>query len=92
MPDYNGMLSPDDRKIIDVWIKNNWHMGTCPICRKQNWVLADHVVNPALYSGLGILQSGAYPQIMFICQVCGYTLYFNAGSVGIVRGNKNATY
>ncbi len=90
MPDYNGVLTVEDRQKIDDWIKNNWHMGNCPVCKKQNWVLADHVVTPMLYTGVGLTQGAGYPQVMVICGVCGYTLYFNAATIGIVQGAQYA--
>jgi predicted nucleic-acid-binding Zn-ribbon protein len=86
MPDYNGVLTQPERARIDAWIKNNWHIGNCPVCKKNNWVLADHVVTPILYMGIpggGFTQGSGYPQIMIMCQVCGYTLYFNTNIVGI---------
>ncbi len=86
MPDYNGLLTTEDRTKIDDWLKTNWHMGKCPVCNHQNWVLADHVVTPILYSGVGFIQGARYPQIMIICQGCGYTLYFNAITAGIMEG------
>jgi hypothetical protein len=86
MPDYNGVLTQPDRQVIDVWLKKNWNMGSCPVCRKQNWALADHVVNPVLYNGIGFSQNSGYPQIMVICNVCGYIMYFNAVTVGIIQG------
>jgi hypothetical protein len=89
MPDFNGVLTTEDRNIIDSWIKVNWHMGNCPVCRKQDWVLADHVVTPMLYTGVGLAQGAGYPQIMMICQVCGYTIYLNAVTVGIISGEQH---
>jgi len=90
MPDYNGVLTNEDRQKIDVWLKDNWHAGKCPVCNQQNWVLADHVITPMLYTGVGITQGAGYPQIMVICQHCGYTLYFNAVIVGVLQGVQNA--
>lgn len=86
MPDFNGVLTPEDRQKIDIWLKKNWRTGNCPVCRKANWTLADHVVTPMLYNGVGFAQAAGYPQIMIICQVCGYTLWFNAVTAGIVQG------
>ncbi len=90
MPDYNGVLTEDERQKIDDWIKKNWHIRNCPICRHQNWILADHVVMPILYSEYGITSSASgYPQIMIICKNCGYTLCFNAITMGIIGGTLN---
>ena len=90
MPDYNGILTLEDRQIIDSWLKDQWRTGSCPVCRKRNWVLADHVVTPMLYTGVGLTQGAGYPQIMVICQVCGYTVYVNAVIAGIVQGEQDA--
>lgn len=86
MPDYNGVLTQEERQKIDVWLKKNWHMGRCPVSNHQNWSLADHVVTPMIHSGIGLTQESGYPQFMIICQGCGYTLYFNAITVGIIGG------
>jgi hypothetical protein len=85
MPDFNGVLTTEDRTRFDAWSNNNWHMGKCPVCGKQNWALADHVVTPILYNQVGFTQSSGYPQIMIICQECGYILYIAAVTVGIIK-------
>ena len=90
MPDSNGVLTLEERQKIDEWIKVNWHMGNCHICKKQKWALADHVVTPILFTGVGFTQGAGYPQMMMICQVCGNTLYINAVNVGIVQGDQYA--
>jgi predicted nucleic-acid-binding Zn-ribbon protein len=90
MPDVNGVLTPAERVVIDIWMKRNWKMGICPVCQNQNWVLADHVVTPIFYSQVGITQGAGYPQLMIICKNCGYTLYINASIVGIFQGVQNA--
>ena len=88
MPNYNGVLTEEERTKLDAWYKNKWKMNRCPVCNQGNWSLADHVVMPMTYTGVGLSIGGeGYPQIMVECQNCGYTLYFNAITVGILGGH-----
>jgi len=90
MPDYQGLLLPEERDRADAWFRTNWRISRCPICGQNqgNWSLADHVVVPISWSITGALLGGAtYPQVMVNCGVCGYTVYINAIIAGIVPRN-----
>ena len=89
MPDFNGILSPEDREKIHAWYKEKCTNTACPVCKNRNWVLADHIIVPMIYSGIGMtMEATGYPQIMIVCQNCSLTLFFNAAKLGLIGGQS----
>jgi len=88
MPDIYGVLTEQERQKVDSWYRDKWVHKRCSICSSEDWILADHVVMPAIYTEMGIYTTGKmnYPQILISCRKCGLTLYFNAVTVGIIGG------
>ena len=86
MPDDEGVLTPEERLKANAWF-NTWLLGKpCPVSNDVNWSLADHVVTPIVYSAIGrsaAYAAPAYPQVMFICNSCGYVHYVSAPLAGI---------
>jgi hypothetical protein len=85
MPDSQGVLTPEERVKVSEWLKVHWKQPLiCPVSGHNEWALADHVVQPLINSGAGIMLGGSsYPQVMVVCRGCGYTVYFNAIMIGI---------
>ena len=88
MPDTSGRLSPDEKEKAERWLSTYWTRDNrCPISGHNNWAFGEHIVQPVASVRAGeILGVASYPQIMLICQDCGYTIYFNAVVMGIVSG------
>lgn len=66
--------------------------ATCPLCGGSRTLDEKNIVSPKVWSGD---EKSAYPQVMIICQDCGYTTYHNVGTLGLLnneakRKKKNA--
>jgi hypothetical protein len=84
MPSVYGQLTADEKNKVLEWLRVNWVTPqNCPICKDDNWFVADHVVYPMNYAGGSIVGGPAYPQVMVVSTKCGYTMYFNAAMIGI---------
>ena len=84
-PDTSGTLTQEQRTKIQEWLKKHWRgqIG-CPISGHNSWIIGDHIVAPPIQIGGGItIGRASYPQIMLICNECGYTIYFNAVKIGL---------
>lgn len=58
----------------------------CPICESQDWVVMNKIWQLLEFRGGGINLAGpTQPLISVMCNVCGYTLMFNAIAVGAVK-------
>jgi hypothetical protein len=92
MPQANGQLTDDEKKIILGWLKERWKQpDKCPICGDDQWSVADHMVYPLNYAGGSLIMGGPnYPQVMLISNKCGYTIYFNAALMGLLSEPKAA--
>lgn len=71
---------------------NRWlaekHVGLphCPVSQDGNWALADHVVELRRYEKGSLYVGGpVYPMVMVVCKTCGYTMFFNAVLIGLLR-------
>ncbi len=87
MPDAQGKLSSEDKEKIQKWLKEKWKASNlCPISQDNKWIINDYVTTPMNFGGGGMIVGGQVtPQIMMICASCGYTLYFNAMVMGILK-------
>ena len=85
MPDSSGRLTPEEKETVRQWIDSNWTGSDfCPISGHNDWIIVDHIVRPI--AGSTLLSGSNYPQVMLVCQGCGYTIYFNAVLMGLVPG------
>jgi len=89
MPDAGGKLSDREKQEIQTKIQKLWIGGAknCPICGSNRWVIADHLVEPNVARGWGdsgFITDPAYPMIMLVSEPCGYTIHFNAATLGFV--------
>ncbi len=88
MPDSRGRLSETEKteiatKIYAVWTGS---AKNCQICGSNKWFVADHVVElPIINEGTRGFGGGAYPSVLLISDPCGFTLSFNAVSLGVIK-------
>lgn len=81
-------LSAAQREHLWNWVVR--HVGgnpVCPICKSENWVVAEDLVAPVRMSPKGGYHfgGGAYPMAQLISVECGYTMVFNAVVVGLIE-------
>lgn len=89
MPDASGKLSELEKQTIQDKIQKLWvgSAKNCPICGSNRWVIADHLVEPNItrgWGGGGGITGPVYPMIMLVSEPCGYTIQFNAATLGVV--------
>lgn len=83
MPDVHGVLTPDDRQMVRDWFGKHWKEPvTCPVCKTDNWSIADHVVQLDRFA-IDRMAAPAYSYVMVTCLNCHHTLFFNAVAIGI---------
>jgi hypothetical protein len=86
MPDSGGKLNELEKADLRIKIDKIWtgSAKNCPICGSNKWFLGDHVVESPIinqeFRGFG---STAYPAVLLISELCGYTIYFNAVILGV---------
>jgi hypothetical protein len=89
MPDLKGKLSEEEKQKIRSWIdaRRATALLICPVCNKTDWVVADHLVQPLTLGEkfAAMLGGTAYPVAQVVSLQCGYTMYFNAVLMGIVK-------
>ncbi len=92
MPDDNGLLSSAEKERVIAWMqKHETGEFVCPVCKKKDWLIGDHLVQPITLGQKGSVQFGGigYPQVMFVSVPCGLTIFMNAVIMGILPGSAN---
>jgi hypothetical protein len=91
VPNSQGQLEPDEKEAVIRWLAAHWTIQTCPFHGPTTWEVGDVTATmPFMGKGGGAAGSGAwpggpaYPLIVVTCQICGYTVFVNAFTVGIV--------
>ena len=87
MPDTEGRLSYEERQKVNQWLVSHGHGPfLCPLCKQQNWGLADHVVNLMVYRPREFVIGGpTYPCVQLICNECCSVQLLNAVRMGLVK-------
>lgn len=87
MPGQDGKLTPDEYAKVREWLKRfpESENTACPVCKSQEWLIAEHVVQPITVThGNAFMMGGiGYPQVMLISLPCGYTRFMNSVVMGI---------
>lgn len=87
MPDWMGdALTREEIAHIADTLKSLSPIGySCPTCRGQKSLIANHLVSPVMLNRQGEQQvpGGSYPQVMVVCERCGFTSYHNAAVLGV---------
>ena len=83
-----------DKAKAKKWIDEYWTASrNCPICGEDNWLLLDKVWELGEYRALppaiamwddAARRPVSLPVIALMCNVCGYTIFFNAIAVKAV--------
>lgn len=81
-----GALTVKEIKHIAAMLEDlSPHGYVCPTCKGQKCLIANHLVSPIMLDrdGTQMASGGAFPQIMVVCDRCGFTAYHNAAVLGI---------
>jgi predicted nucleic-acid-binding Zn-ribbon protein len=87
------MATEIDAQKFQDWLNTKWKGAKqCPICHSNDWNLSPRLVEVREYSG-GSLDLGkpVFALVNITCNVCGYTLLFNAVVVGLAKSGKKQT-
>lgn len=89
MPDARGHLSPVEITAVYNWIRDR-HGGIappCPITGNPTWVVNEYIYQNIIYPVQPLIVASvspmAWPVVQVVCSECGYTMYFNAGLIGL---------
>jgi hypothetical protein len=84
-------LEDNQKEILIQKLQTVWsEPRDCPICRKNDWTIVDKIYEiREFYEGNFVIGGGGaiFPLIAVVCKVCGYTLFFNAILLGIVKAD-----
>lgn len=84
-------LSQAQEKKLRQFIKKNLTPPmACPVCHNANWSFSDKIFECREFAE-GKLQLGSgsiAPFVLMRCEHCGYTLFFNAISIGLVERHE----
>jgi hypothetical protein len=74
-----------DRDAAIHWIGSKWPEARrgCIVCGENNWGVGDNIVR------LQTREGPAYPSVAVVCNVCGYTMLFNAVRMGLLPEEKD---
>ncbi len=79
-----------DREKAEEWLTSQWSgLKECPICQQNIWNMPNELVSVNEYRGAGVMALGStasFPFVMVVCSFCGYTMFFNAVVMGLVKG------
>jgi len=80
-------LEKPDIDQIAKWLNDNWvGKKLCPCCSVNDWTISDTVFEFRAFHGGGLVVGGSvYPAVGIVCNICGYTLFYNAIKIGIVK-------
>jgi len=89
MADESGSARDRVQKVF-AWIAEKWKgPRQCPICAQERWSVQELMSRlPTVSQESGINLARGYPQILVICENCGYTLSFNAIVMQIEPADK----
>jgi len=76
-----------DREKVRRWLDTHWTGShNCPICQSTNWALMGKAWELREFQGGDFVIGGQpiLPVVALMCNVCGYTIFFNAIAVGAV--------
>ena len=80
-------ISPEKMTEIIGLLNKNWKgQKICPICGNNNWNVSENIAEIREYNkGSFIVSGSVYPTVIITCNICGYTLNFNAIKLGILK-------
>lgn len=83
-------MEPYTRERGMAWLNKHWQgQKACPICRSNVWSLSDSSVEIREFHGGNLVIGGSlYPLFFVACNICGYTMFFNAVIAGLVSAES----
>lgn len=87
--DSRKALTQAQKDAANAWFSKHWkgRKIACPSCTAVGqWEGSNHFVQPVTHFPLGTMVlagAPAYPLLLVFCQVCGYTMAFNALTMGL---------
>lgn len=66
----------------------------CPVCANNNFVLAEGFVNELLQENMGgglVIGGPSIPEVVVVCNHCGYVMKFSAGLLGLLPEKNEGT-
>ena len=83
------MKKPEGYEIID-FINQNWRNQTCQICGEHTWNVSDKIYELREFNDGDIVIGGpggaVFPVIPVVCKKCGNTIFINAVSTKLLKG------
>ena len=85
MTDENGVLTDDDKRSVDEWIKSHHPNGMkCPMCQAMDWTLSNQMAGLIPVNKVGtVTVGGMFRLIGLTCRQCAFVLSLNAQAVDI---------
>ena len=80
-----------DTRKVEEWLDDKWSGAKeCPVCGNNAWNIVPHTYETREFKGGDLVLPGSViPHVVVMCNVCGYTVLFNAIAVGVAeRGAK----
>jgi hypothetical protein len=90
MPNEKLFLTEDEKALFRKWLDSNWaDPQICPFCHNNSWAMGQQLVAPVTIGpNMSTTLGGpVVPLVFLLCQVCAYTMFFNAVMVGVVKKN-----
>lgn len=80
----------DNKEKLAQWLNQKWVGGiSCPVCKKNDWELYDHLWELRQFNKSGFFVGGPIiPLGVITCNNCGHTMHFNAIKAGLVSPDK----
>jgi hypothetical protein len=88
MPNPDASLDAAERARFDAWITEKWKHGPCPVCQSNSWSRGGKLHQIINSSTLFPEGGTSLPAVSLACQVCGYTMFINAITAGIVEPDE----
>src|SRR5438067_82152 len=88
MPTEDGSLTPEDMKIIRVWLdeKGTKPAIPCPVCGTVRWSVGNHIVSD--YIGEFGHNNNYVPYVILWCANCAYSMRFGAVQIGLYKRDE----
>jgi len=85
MPDEHGRLTEADNDLIERWwSQHSKDSVICPVCKTTNWRISPHLVSiESDAADTNASTAPTYPHIIFTCNFCAHSMFFNAVQIGI---------
>ena len=87
------MENQNIKEKLAKWLSQKWKGDiSCPVCKKNNWVLYDQLWELRQFKKGGIVVGGPIiPLAIITCNNCGHTMHFNAIKIGLTTTDSKET-